>query len=259
MKVISCSRRIELVGCYPDELVEFLKRFPPSKVHTLVVWTKDGRNLIHHKRLNRKIMEYEQLYLHYTITGIGGSFLEPRVPPKEILFKSLPKIIKLVGGPDRIRMRFDPILHLRLSNGEIYSNIKEFEGIANVASNLGIINFTTSWLSIYPKVLRRLQRNKISPIKLTSSERKKEAEELCGIAKKYGITINWCCVPRMPRSRCIDGELLTRLHPRGSPCSTIEAKGQRPLCGCTESFDIGWYNPCPYGCLYCYANPKECR
>ena len=75
------------------------------------------------------------------------------------------------------------------------------------------------------------------------------------IAAAHAITLHGCCVPGMPRSRCIDGGLLAHLHPAGEPCATARAKGQRELCGCTESYDVGWYEPCRHGCVYCYANP----
>ena len=39
----------------------------------------------------------------------------------------------------------------------------------------------------------------------------------------------------------------------GMKISVDKDKNQRPECGCAESIDIGSYDTCPAGCLYCYA------
>ena len=36
-------------------------------------------------------------------------------------------------------------------------------------------------------------------------------------------------------------------------------KPTRQECGCTESTDIGAYDTCPHGCVYCYANANKER
>lgn len=69
---------------------------------------------------------------------------------------------------------------------------------------------------------------------------------------EYGIEHN----------RCIDPELISRLAPDDAVLQNFlyNAKtdnGQRKACGCILSKDIGAYNTCPHGCLYCYANTSS--
>lgn len=91
---------------------------------------------------------------------------------------------------------------------------------------------------------------------------------------KYGIEHN----------RCIDGELMKRIfaddtellyylkygkmpdsdslfgfdfsHPELPP-EKLKDKGQRKVCGCMISKDIGMYNTCRHFCVYCYANTSK--
>lgn len=257
-KVISASRRIDMIGHAPDQLIDVLKqKCPPETVHTLVIWTKNTRNLFEYQPLLEVVKQYDQLFFHYTVTGMGGTIFEPRVPSSDEAMNYLDRIVDLAGDPRRVRFRFDPIVHFLQSDGSTYCNLPWFEKLALRIRQSGVTNVSISWMSEYRKVLSRLSRNGIGVTRISLDLWRRECEIILEIADKNNLIIHGCCVPGMPGSRCIDGELLMALHPNQERCSLKKAKGQRTECGCTESWDIGWYHPCWHGCLYCYANPAE--
>jgi hypothetical protein len=255
-RVISASRRIDMVGTAPENLSGILRaKFPPSEVHTLVVWTKDPSTLLHNRSLRETVSGYRQLFVHCTITGMGATRLEPGSPPMERALFSLKELVEFVGLPERIRVRFDPLVHLVFPDGRKYSNICQFKRVVELSGALGIPSIIVSWMQRYPKVERRLAARGIGIEPVSRRLLKQETDYMKQVCTELGLSLLGCCAPALQSSRCINGELLGRLHPLGLRCSQAKARGQRTLCKCTESLDIGWYSSCAHGCLYCYANP----
>ena len=256
MIVVSASRRIDMVGTAPGTLCRILEtELPPSLVHTLVVWTKNPGVVLADSQLLETLRGFAQLFFHVTVTGMGGTRLEPFSPCMAESLQALEGVVRLAGMPERMRVRFDPIVHLVLPEGRHYTNLPHFDDVVSACGRLDIPEVITSWMECYPKVRKRLEGNGVTPLQVREDTVKADARLMMDRASAAGVRLTGCCAPPLESSRCIDGELFNRLHPLGLKCSTAKARGQRPLCTCSTSRDIGWYTPCAHGCLYCYANP----
>ncbi len=250
--IISASRRTDLTAYFPDRFVSLLDKYHEERVHTVVIWTKQPHNLIHNPALNTALKRYDQLFLHLTITGLGASPIEPNIPKMESVLAQLPDLIELVGSVKRIRLRFDPIIHI-YKESNIFSNIELFYCLANSIAEFGLTEVSVSWLTLYKKVKSRMAGYSFFP---ASFSRADDIKILNNVSKEFGINLHFCSVQGMPASSCIDGRLLNELHPCGRVAATAKDSGQRRLCGCTKSVDIGWYSmTCRGDCLYCYALP----
>ena len=278
-KVISASRRTDLVAFFPEWLAKVLKRgkaevhgpsghsfevcLNPDVVHTIVLWSKDFANVIGNRYgLKDVLQNFAQLYCHFTITGLGGTFIEKGVPSYRTTLFQLDDLVDIVGIPERVTVRFDPIVYWK-EGDDIKTNLAIFEKIAPFLHKNRIKSVRISFAQWYRKATRRAEKHNFQYIDPPEEQKRKDANMLARVARDWGLELYSCSqdflaeIPEIHPSSCIDGTLLQSLHPDKDAVSTKKDRSQRTECRCTESVDIGSYNQfCPHCCLYCYANPK---
>jgi len=259
-KVISASRRVDLVTFYPDYMVERLEEIGTENIHTLVVWTKNPQNMLTHPKLRGMLESLGQVYVLLTVTGLGGRALEPKVPTKDEVFRQLPGIIDFLGSPKRLAIRYDPLIDVIYQERDRISNIDTdlFEDVLKQAHVLGIERVIVSYVTVYGKVKKRLAQNELRIIEHPIEEIVDFIKnEMMPRVEELGMELSTCVLPNLTTKGCIDGATLSQLHPRKEPCSLAKDRSQREDCHCTKSVDIGQWFACYHNCLYCYGNPAE--
>lgn len=272
--ILSASRMTDMPKFYPQELIKEVQARIDGGVtiHTLVLWTKHPRSLLEEPMksfLKKIVTDGIQIYLQLTITGMGGRkmgfaidgsevIMEPHVPDFEDSLNTIPDLITLVGAPRRIRVRIDPIIYYKDSEGTHWTNEEMIEPIIHACSKHGIPTFSFSFVGDgnHKKVERRFSKLGLSLIIPDDFKRKVFAEAIQRIVTKYNVKIYACATPGFEKSSCINGTLLSTLHNQNLHASE-KIGGKRPLCGCSVSTDIGGWPPkiCYSGCQYCYSRP----
>lgn len=262
--VFSASRLVDLAQWYPQVIIDAYNDAITRHVcHTLMIWTKFPGALLR-EPLRSFIISIQkqgvQVCLQLTITGMGGTSIEPGVPKWKDTVALLPAVITLIGDPRRIKVRIDPQLRIIDANGVEYSNYDLFEPIMAACAQLGIEDFATSFVenNQHKRVAARFNKLGYTLNAPDAAERLEIAEQMKATAAKYGVNISACAVPGLPMSHCLDADRLEELHPTGLKLEHAKKpKLGRELCGCCLDVNLGGWPPkkCPSGCIYCYANP----
>ncbi len=266
--IISASRRTDIPACYPKWFVNRLQEgfvysqnpmnpkqikkvdLSPKLVDGIVLWTKNPEPLF--KYLPE--LEPYAWYMHCTVTAYGQD-VEPHVPPQKEVLQTIKKIAKKYGS-HRIIWRYDPVFV-----NDVYTidlHVKNFEQIARE-----LFGYThtviLSYLAFYRKIATAWKSLGVQD--LSEEQKCALAQTFSNIANAHNITVESCAqildlsAYGVKPARCIDADRLSQLS--GKPLKNTKDKHQRPACTCRASIDIGIYNTCTNGCLYCYANHKN--
>ena len=224
------------------------------------LWTKDAAGtLARGGPLLRLLDGGTTLAAQVTVTGLGGTVWEPRVPPEP--FAGLPELIALSGGPEHIKWRYDPVI-------PTVHWLDRFRRLAGQAVELGITRCVINFIAA-PGRYKRVDARLAAVLRgwgdgmpgFDESWRAEVAADLVRCAGELGLSVAVCAesaglvdqVSGLQPAVCGDHDWFAALSDRDP--GRAPAKGSRPGCGCAAYFDVGLYgqrNRC-HQCLYCYA------
>lgn len=193
------------------------------------------------------VKEYQdKLIVHVTITGHGGSEIEPNIPYSTKVFYQFKKIVELLG-PQKTVLRIDPIIPTPCGINTAYKIY--YESLFYPDHRLRV-----SILDNYPHVNRRFEKAGLPTLNYRFHESYSKRKE---IISYFGDRVEICGEPGFSSIGCVSNKDLRAL---GLPLETVDSQShQRKYCNCLDIKKELLTNreQCPYKCLYCYWKENE--
>lgn len=266
--IVSASYRTDIPAFYADWLLrrldagfcrvanpyggpDYRVALTPDAVDGFVLWTRNIRPLA--GRLDR-VAAVAPFVVQYTVTGYPAA-LEAAAPAADKAVSAIHELRRRFG-PRAVVWRYDPILFTDVTPAAWHrSNFARLAAALAGATDEAAISFA----HIYRKTRRNLaaaaQRHGFGWRDPEDAEKRALAAELARIAAAHGLALTVCAqaqylVPGAALARCVDADRLADVA--GRPIAA-PVQGNRPDCLCHRSRDIGAYDSCAQGCVYCYA------
>jgi DNA repair photolyase len=222
----------------------------PDVIDCIVFWSKNPKPMIDKLKF---IKEYAY-YFQFTLNPYDKD-IEARLPCKNEILETFKKLSDIIG-PQKVIWRYDPIL--LNEKYTISYHIDKFNEFAEKLKGY-TEKITFSFIDFYKKITENIKSLGINEI--TNNEKDIIADNFSRIAKENNLLIDTCSEDidlakyDIAHARCIDDRLIAKII--GYNFIAEKDKNQRFECGCVRSIDIGEYNSCSNGCIYCYANYSQ--
>lgn len=267
--IISASRRTDIPAFYSDWFINRVKagfvyvknpmnprqisKIPlqPGVVDCIVFWTKNAAPLLDKLDI-LDAMGYHYYFL-WTINPYGKD-VERNLPDKAKIIDSFKELSNRIGSR-RVIWRYDPVIVNRKFTVEYH--VVRFRALCHLLQGY-TDKCIFSYVDLYAK--SRKHASNILEQEVDTQSMMEIAEYFSKIANSHHILLETCSEAielsqfGIGHSACINKETIEEVI--GSEISVRKAD-QRPFCQCIESIDIGAYDCCFHGCIYCYANSSE--
>lgn len=267
--IISASYRTDIPAFYADWFLDRLAagwvevRNPyggrvsrvslrPEDVSGYVFWTRNLKPFF--PALQAVADQGRPFVVQFTATGYPRA-LEPAVIGAEEATRQIRRV-RDAYGPEAAVWRYDPILFT-----DVMTSAWHRENFARLAGRLqgAVTEVAVSVAQIYAKTRRGLDaaasRHGFAWRDPEAEEKRALLADLAAIAADRGLAFSLCAQPDLltdgvAPARCIDAGRLSAI---AQTDLAVREKGNRPGCLCAMARDIGAYDSCPHGCVYCYA------
>ena len=228
----------------PEQVLKY--RLDPAVVDALCFCTKNPQPML--SRLG-ELNAFRQFWF-VTVTPYGRE-IEPSVPEKARVLESVRQLSAWVGER-AVGWRYDPVFITERYSLEYH--LRSFERMSAALS--GYVNScVVSFIDLYEKTRRNFPQAKaVSP-----DEQKRLIQAFVEIGRKHRISIRTCCenADLAQYGADVSGCMTRAVLEKALDCRLNVPKSKkspRAECECLLGADIGMYNTCPHGCVYCYAN-----
>lgn len=229
---------------YPEQVIEY--RLNPKVVDCICFCTKNPGPMLSGLH---KIKAYGKCF-YVTITPYGKE-IEPFVPHKEKVLEDF-CILSDQVGKEAVSWRYDPVFIW-----DKYSALFHLKAFAKMAECLKgkTERCVISFIDLYEKTKRNFPAASV----VSKEDTIFLIKEMVTIAGENGMRVYPCGEGHYLSeygadcSGCMSKEVIERAIGQ----SLFVPKGKKPAregCTCLLGSDIGMYNTCGHGCLYCYAN-----
>jgi len=160
-------------------------------------------------------------------------------------------------GPSRVAWRYDPIVV-----GSRHDEAFHEQNFAALARRIApmVHHCIVSFVDLYPSARRAFASMDALGIEQFDDpgreERRRIVSRLVAIGRGCGMPVYACCeadlVGVADAARCIDPEWIAGFASVNP--TQVRSAPTRKGCGCAFARDIGAYQTCGHGCVYCYAN-----
>jgi DNA repair photolyase len=221
-------------------------------------------NIIITKNLSNKLIEKlvenkDKCILHITVTGMGGSKIEPFVPTPDRTLEQVKTLIEKGFPVKQIVLRVDPIIPTE-------KGVETALSVLHLFQNVGIERLRVSFLDMYTHTKERFISNNIRlPYETFHADKnvRKEAFNMIyenAINSGYNI-VQTCGEPDFENTPCIS-QMDIDLLGLTDKISLEGKKEQRAHCGCPSNKRqlITWEKSkikCEHKCLYCYMKNND--